>query len=68
MSLITITTDKISGQQIRINTALIESIQFDRLGGNSSSAYHIRMASGAVIKCNKANGERIVRVMEGELK
>lgn len=64
MSLVTITTDELSGQQIRINTLLVESIHFDRLGANSSSAYHIRMASGAVIKVNKANGDRIVRVME----
>ena len=64
MALITITTDQLSDQQIRINTALIESIRFDRLGQNSASAYHISMASGAVIKCNKANGDRIVSVME----
>lgn len=64
MSLITITTDELSRQHVRINTALVESIRFDRLGANSSSAYHIRMASGAVIKCNKANGERIVQAME----
>lgn len=64
MSLVTITTDQISGQQIRLNTALIESIRFDRLGANSSSAYHIRMASSAVIKCNKEEGDRIIRIME----
>jgi hypothetical protein len=68
MTLISITVDRLSGRKIHVNPVQVESIQFDRLGENSSSAYAIRMSSGAIIKCDKLDGERILAAVQDQHK
>ena len=61
--LISVVTDKLSGATLFLSPRNVETVRFDRLGENSSSAYSVRMTSGAVIRLDKAQGEKVLKAL-----
>lgn len=65
-NLVSVVTDKLSGKTVLLSPRHVESIYFDRLGANSSSAYKITMSSGAVIRLDQEQGERVKAALQQE--
>lgn len=61
--LICVVTDKLSGATLFLAPKNVETVRFDRLGANSSSAYTVRMVSGAVIRLDRVQGAKVLAAL-----
>lgn len=62
-NLISVVTDKLSGATLFLSPQHVETVKFDRLGENSSSAYAVRMSSGAIIRLDKVQGAKVLAAL-----
>lgn len=62
--IISIITDRISGQTIDLVTSHIAALSLDKIGANHSKAATINMSGGFSVRCDKAEYDRVKKALE----